>query len=43
MKRTIVPLLAVATALVAAPAVGQSRADDEYTRYELLAPETSTF
>jgi hypothetical protein len=43
MKRTIVPMLALATALIAAPAAGQSRADDEYTRYELLAPETQSF
>jgi hypothetical protein len=47
MKRTIVPLLAVAVAvaiaLVAAPVAAQNRAEDEYTRYELLAPETASF
>ena len=37
---------AVATALVALttpPLVAQNRSEDEYTRYELLAPETSSF
>ena len=29
--------------LLAAPAVAQNRSDDEYTRYELLAPETASF
>ena len=29
--------------LTAVPASAQSRAEDEYTRYELLAPETSSF
>lgn len=29
--------------LVAAPAAAQNRSDDEYTRYELLAPETASF
>jgi hypothetical protein len=28
---------------VAAPAAAQNRSEDEYTRYELLAPETSSF
>jgi hypothetical protein len=28
---------------VALPAVAQNRAEDEYTRYELLAPETNSF
>jgi hypothetical protein len=28
---------------LAAPAAGQNRSEDEYTRYELLAPETSSF
>ena len=31
------------TLLLAAPASAQNRSDDEYTRYELLAPETSSF
>jgi hypothetical protein len=43
MKRTIVPPLAVAFAFIALVATAQNRADDEYTRYELLAPETSSF
>jgi hypothetical protein len=43
MRRAIVPPLAVAFALTAALATAQNRAADEYTRYELLAPETSTF
>jgi hypothetical protein len=29
--------------LVPSPAAAQNRADDEYTRYELLAPDTSSF
>ena len=29
--------------VIATPAAAQSRAEDEYTRYELLAPETSSF
>jgi hypothetical protein len=29
--------------LVACPALAQNRAEDEYTRYELLAPETNSF
>jgi hypothetical protein len=40
------PLPAIATvllALAAPPLVAQNRSDDEYTRYELLAPETSSF
>ena len=42
MKR--ITLLAVGLTLtVSALATAQSRAEDEYTRYELLAPETSTF
>jgi hypothetical protein len=36
-------LLAIATIVSAQPAAAQNRAEDEYTRYELLAPETSTF
>jgi hypothetical protein len=43
MKLTIVPPLAVTLALIAPPATAQSRAEDEYTRYELLAPATSSF
>jgi hypothetical protein len=35
--------LAVVALLVPAPLVGQNRSDDEYTRYELLAPDTSSF
>ncbi len=36
---------AVATVLfaLATPLVAQNRSEDEYTRYELLAPETSSF
>ncbi len=39
-------LLAVAALVAAAtvqPVLGQNRSEDEYTRYELLAPETSSF
>jgi hypothetical protein len=32
-----------AALLLAAPAAAQNRSEDEYTRYELLAPETSAF
>jgi hypothetical protein len=36
--------LTIATLLLVAPvAAAQNRAEDEYTRYELLAPETSSF
>ncbi|HMC77912.1 MAG TPA: hypothetical protein VKH34_12290 [Vicinamibacterales bacterium] len=42
MLRRTALLIALATGL-ASPAAAQSRAEDEYTRYELLAPETSTF
>jgi hypothetical protein len=42
MLRSSALLIAVA-AITAAPLWAQSRAEDEYTRYELLAPETSTF
>jgi hypothetical protein len=42
MTRTAL-LSMVVTMAVCAPAFAQSRAADEYTRYELLAPETSTF
>ena len=33
----------VTTLLLATPAAAQNRSDDEYTRYELLAPETASF
>jgi hypothetical protein len=33
----------VVVTLMSAPAAAQNRADDEYTRYELLAPETASF
>jgi hypothetical protein len=42
MTRTALLAMAV-TMAVSAPAIAQSRTEDEYTRYELLAPETSTF
>lgn len=35
-------LIALGT-LVAAPTAAQNRSEDEYTRYELLAPETASF
>ena len=41
MTRTLMFLLAVA--LVGVPSAAQNRSDDEYTRYELLAPETASF
>lgn len=40
MKRTLFLLIGLA---IAVPAAAQNRAEDEYTRYELLAPETSSF
>ncbi|HET7218750.1 MAG TPA: hypothetical protein VFJ02_11920 [Vicinamibacterales bacterium] len=42
MKRT---LIAFVVAALASPAIagGQNRSEDEYTRYELLAPETASF
>ena len=40
MRRTMSLLIGLA---IAVPATAQNRAEDEYTRYELLAPETSTF
>ena len=43
MKCTIVPALAAAFALIAPPATAQNRADDEYTRYELLDPDSGAF
>ena len=36
-------LTAALLLLVATTSVAQNRSDDEYTRYELLAPETSSF
>lgn len=36
-------LCATAILLVAIPAAAQNRSDDEYTRYELLAPESASF
>jgi hypothetical protein len=50
MKRTMCLLIGLATAVPAAHLragyggqAAQNRAEDEYTRYELLAPETSSF
>ena len=37
------PALLLVTALFATPALAQNRAEDAYTRYELLAPDTSSF
>jgi hypothetical protein len=42
MKRTMFLLPGMVLALVTS-AAAQNRAEDEYTRYELLAPETSSF
>lgn len=39
----LVPGLALISALSATPAIAQNRAEDTYTRYELLAPETASF
>jgi hypothetical protein len=36
-------LLAIALVLVPTSALAQNRSEDEYTRYELLAPETASF
>ena len=36
-------LMILTTLLLASPVAAQNRSDDEYTRYELLAPETSSF
>lgn len=41
MNRTVVSL--TAALLLTIPAAAQNRSEDEYTRYELLAPETSAF
>jgi hypothetical protein len=38
-----IPALVVAVVFLATGAFAQNRAEDEYTRYELLAPETSSF
>ena len=38
-----VPLIAVVVVLVAGVAAAQNRAEDEYTRYELLDPVTASF
>jgi len=44
MRWLIVATAVVATATTAMqPVVAQNRSEDEYTRYELLAPETSSF
>jgi hypothetical protein len=42
MKRTVFLLFGIVSAMVA-PAAAQNRSEDEYTRYELLAPETASF
>src|SRR6185295_16644673 len=42
MKGTMFLLSGMALTL-AVPAAAQNRGEDEYTRYELLAPETSSF
>ena len=39
MKRTVFLLIGLA---IASSSAAQSRSEDEYTRYELLAPETSS-
>src|SRR5687768_1727327 len=41
MRKTL--LLLVATLTLATGAAAQNRSEDEYTRYELLGPETSSF
>ena len=43
LLRTATATLAAALLLTAAPAHAQNRSEDEYTRYELLAPETAAF
>ena len=44
MRRLMAAAFAAATALAACwPIQAQNRSEDEYTRYELLAPETSSF
>jgi hypothetical protein len=39
----LLPILLLVAALSASPAFAQNRAEDAYTRYELLAPDTSSF
>jgi hypothetical protein len=41
MKRLI--WIAVVLAIAAAPCAAQNRSEDEYTRYELLGPDTASF
>ncbi len=41
MRKTMMPV--AAALLLAGSAAAQNRSEDEYTRYELLAPETSSF
>ena len=41
MRRLLLCL--VLTALAASPSFAQNRAEDAYTRYELLAPDTASF
>ena len=40
---TALAVIAAAASLATQPAFSQNRSEDEYTRYELLAPETSSF
>jgi hypothetical protein len=40
MRHLTIALLAC---VLSAPAYAQNRSDDDYTRYELLAPETESF
>ena len=37
------PLIALCLSLICAPAFGQARGEDEYTRFELLAPGSGSF
>lgn len=39
----LLPVVILATASSVVPALAQNRAEDAYTRYELLAPDTSSF
>ncbi len=41
--RRLVAVAAIVAAADVQPVLGQNRSEDEYTRYELLAPETSSF
>ncbi len=44
MRRLTAPVLLLAAAFVTTwPLLAQNRSEDEYTRYELLAPETASF